>query len=167
LATIRTEIEIDAPVETVWGVLTDFASYPTWSPFIEKIDGPLEVGARLRVRLHPPGARAITMRPRLRTVDAPHELRWLGRLGLPGIFDGEHRFEVEPIGGHRTRLVQSEAFRGILVPFLRATRRRAAEGFELFNAALKARAVAQAPTFAAATRAATSTGSHTGENGGA
>ncbi|MGZ6973822.1 MAG: SRPBCC family protein [Acidimicrobiia bacterium] len=168
---IRTEIEIHAPAEAVWAVLTDFAAYPEWSTFVERIEGPLEPGARLRVRLAPPGGRAIGMRPKLLRVDAPHELRWLGRLGLPGIFDGEHRFEITPLGDGRVRLVQAETFRGILVPFLRAVRRRAAEGFVALNEALKARAEGlaadQTPVCAAATRAATSTGSHTGENGGA
>ena len=29
---LRSEIEIEAPTERVWGVLTDFAAYPEWSP---------------------------------------------------------------------------------------------------------------------------------------
>ncbi len=169
---IHTEIEIDAPAETVWAVLTDFDAYPDWNPFIERlgVDGPLQPGTRLQVRLAPPGGHAITMRPKLLKTTAPQELRWLGRLGLPGIFDGEHRFEITATGDGRVRLVQAETFRGILVPLLRTTRRRAAKGFELMNEALRDRAEAaaraQAPRLAA-TRAATSTGSHTGENGGA
>jgi hypothetical protein len=63
--------------------------------------------------------------------------------------------------------VQSEQFRGVLVPFVPSVLRRTLEGFEQMNAALKVRAEAQPSTVAAATRAATSTGSHTGENGGA
>ena len=46
---------------------------------------------------------------------------WLGKLGgVPHLFDGAHRFELEPIdGGSRTRFVQSERFRGILLPLVR------------------------------------------------
>ena len=32
------------------------------------------------------------------------ELRWLGRLLLPGVFDGEHSFQLSPTAGG-TRLV--------------------------------------------------------------
>jgi hypothetical protein len=28
-------------------------------------------------------------------------LRWLGHLLVPGIFDGEHYFEIEPLGANR------------------------------------------------------------------
>lgn len=69
------------------------------------------------------------------------ELRWLGRLWLPGIFDGEHIFEIEPVDADRVRFVQCEQFNGILVPFfnLDGTRR----GFEAMNRALKERAEAK------------------------
>ncbi len=36
---IETEIIIDAPVTTVWQVLTDFERHPTWNPFIKAIAG--------------------------------------------------------------------------------------------------------------------------------
>ena len=54
---LRSEIEIDAPPERVWAVVTDFAAYPEWNPFIRRISGELREGARLEVRIAPPGAR--------------------------------------------------------------------------------------------------------------
>ena len=36
---IQTEIETDAPPEDAWRVLTDFASYPAWEPFVKKVLG--------------------------------------------------------------------------------------------------------------------------------
>jgi hypothetical protein len=68
------------------------------------------------------------------------ELRWLGRVLLPGIFDGEHVHELEPRGPDRTRYVQREKFRGILVPLLGRTLEATRLGFEKMNAALEARA---------------------------
>jgi hypothetical protein len=71
------------------------------------------------------------------------ELRWLGRLGVPGIFDGEHAHEVEALPGGRTRYVQQERFRGILVPFVGGILRATEEGFRQMGDALKERAEAQ------------------------
>jgi uncharacterized protein YndB with AHSA1/START domain len=34
---LHSEIEIDASAERVWAILTDFASYPRWNPFIRSI----------------------------------------------------------------------------------------------------------------------------------
>ena len=52
---IQREIEIAATPEHVWDVLTDFASYPEWNPFIRSIAGEPRAGARLEVRIEPPG----------------------------------------------------------------------------------------------------------------
>jgi hypothetical protein len=106
---LRREIEIDVPPERVWAVVTDFAAYPEWNPFIRSISGELHEGAKLEVRIEPPGARAMTFKPTVRAVEASRELRWLGRLLLPGIFDGEHTLRIEPLDGGRSRLSSRRA----------------------------------------------------------
>jgi hypothetical protein len=136
---LRREIEIDAPLERVWAVLTDFAVYPEWNPFIRRIGGDLHEGARLEVRIEPPGARAMTFKPTVRALEANRELRWLGRLLLPGIFDGEHSLRIEPLDGGRSRFVQSERFTGLLVGLVPGTLAKTEAGFEQMNTALKAR----------------------------
>ena len=143
MRTIETKIEIDAPPEAVWAVLVDTAVYPAWNPFIRSFEGELRVGERVAVRLQPPGGRGITLRPVLRVVDAPNELRWFGRLGLPRIFDGEHRFTVEPLDdGTRSRFVHAEKFRGVLVPFVGSLLRNTEIGFDAMNVALRDRVAA-------------------------
>jgi hypothetical protein len=140
---IRTEIEIDAPIETVWGILTDFAAFEEWNPFIVHAQGQLRVGERLAVTIRPPERKASTFRPTVVAYEPNRELRWLGRLGVPGIFDGEHNHQVEALGGGRTRYVQGERFRGILVPFVGGILGATEEGFSRMNRALKDRAEAQ------------------------
>lgn len=137
---ISAEIDIGAPPERVWSVLTDFSSYPDWSPFIRQISGEPAVGARLRVRIEPPGGRGMTFRPRVVVSEPSRELRWLGRLGAPGLFDGEHSLRLEPLDGARTRFVHSERFRGALVPLFGSGLIQTRHGFEAFNTALKERA---------------------------
>ncbi len=140
---LHTEIEIDAAPDRVWSILTDFAAYPEWNPFIRFIRGTAEQGARLEMRIQPSGAKGMTFRPTVVVADAGREFRWLGRVLLPGLFDGEHRFVLEPIAAGKVRFQQSERFSGILVPIFRCsldgdTKR----GFEEMNLALKARAEA-------------------------
>src|SRR5919106_5366704 len=60
---VRTEIEIGAAPQRVWGVLMDFGSYPEWNPFIRRISGEPAVGSQLEVRNEPPGGRAMPVKP--------------------------------------------------------------------------------------------------------
>jgi len=137
---LRTEIEIDAPAERVWAVLTDFDRFPDWNPFIRRIHGNAQVGSRLDVFLGASGTRGMQFRPIVTTVVPNRELRWLGRLGLPRLFDGEHIFQIEPLGSTRARFIQRERFRGLLVPLMaRSLNRDARRGFEEMNQALRAR----------------------------
>ncbi len=146
-AQVRTEIEIRATPERVWNVLTGFAAYPDWNPFIRYLDGPVAVGARLDAHIQPPGGRAMRFRPRLLAATHDRELRWLGHLGVPGVFDGEHSFRIEPLDADRVRFVQEESFAGLLAPLvLRFVERGTRQGFEAMNRALKARA--EQPTLA-------------------
>jgi hypothetical protein len=43
---LHTEIEINASAERVWRVLTDFAAYPKWNPFVRRVED--EVSCRSR-----------------------------------------------------------------------------------------------------------------------
>ena len=100
---LRSEIEIEAPTERVWRVLTDFAAYPEWNPFIRRVSGRAEVGERLVVHMQPSGTRGMTFRPTVMKVEPGRELRWLGHLLVPGIFDGEDR-------GHKSRSFSCTGF---------------------------------------------------------
>jgi hypothetical protein len=139
----HTEIEVAAPPEEVWETLTAFEAYPSWNPFLVSVVGAPMVGARLKVRLEPPGGRGITLRPTVTECEPGRVLAWLGRLGLPGVFDGAHRFALEALAGGRTRFVQSERFSGVLVPlFRRSLRAHTLPGFEAMNHALADRVAA-------------------------
>ena len=85
---LTTSIEIDAAPQRVWDVLTDFASYGEWNPFIRSIVGKPDVGTRLRVRIEPPDGRGMTLEPTVRSADPARELSWLGRLLVPGSSPG-------------------------------------------------------------------------------
>ncbi len=116
---IRSETVIEGTPDEVWVVLTDFDRYAEWNPGFEKASGRAEVGETLHLTFAKEGGKGMKMHPTVLIADPGHELRWLGRLLLPGIFDGEHRFGIDEIEPGRVRFVQDERFRGVLVPFLR------------------------------------------------
>ena len=137
---VQSEITIDANPEQVWTILTDFAAYPEWNPFITRISGPLEVGGKLTVRLQPPGGRGITFRPTVQTVEPRRHFGWLGRLLVPGLFDGAHEFLLTSTPDGGTHLLQRETFTGVLVSLFGRTLGQSSTGFDESNQALKTRA---------------------------
>ena len=137
---LHSQIEIRASAERVWQVLTDFTTYPEWNPFIRRVNGRPEVGERLVVRMQPSGTRGMTFRPTVMKAEPNRQLRWLGRLLVPGLFDGEHIFEIEELDRDRVLFIQREVFKGLLVPlFARSLDRNTKRGFEEMNRALRER----------------------------
>ena len=137
--TITTTIYLAATAEDVWDVLADTAAYPQWNPFITEVTGTLEVGNRIQLRISPPGDKPMTVRPTITNVEPEQRLTWLGRLLIPGLFDGAHSFTLQPTDDGRTRLVHSESFRGVLVWFSRGLLKKTAAGIEAMNSALRDR----------------------------
>jgi hypothetical protein len=134
---VETEIKIRASAERVWKLLIDFASYPRWNPFVRSIEGELLVGRNLSVFIQPTGSSGMRFRPTLLAVSPTRELRWKGKLLLPGVFDGEHYFKLEtaPDG---VLFRQGERFTGLLVPLFRKSLNGATrQGFIAMNEALK------------------------------
>jgi len=138
LRRIETAIDIAAPTAAVWAVLVDFAAYPDWNPFIRRLQGEARVGARLEVTVQPSGGRAMTFKPTVLAAEPGRELRWLGHVLIPGMFDGEHGFRLEAAAGG-CRLHHSEEFRGILVPLFGRMLESTARSFTALNEALKLR----------------------------
>src|SRR5512134_271355 len=117
---IRSEAMIEATGNEVWAVLADFGSYGEWNPGFRSIEGRAAVGEKLDIAFALTSGRTMRIRPTVLEAEPGRELRWLGRLLVPGLLDGEHRFEIQEAGPGRVRFVQGERFRGMLVPFLRS-----------------------------------------------
>ena len=135
---ISTEIEINAPIETVWTILTDFDKYPEWNPFIKSVEGEVKEGLVFKVKLQQPGSKPMLFKPKCIKLEKNKEFRWLGHLLFPGIFDGEHIFQLESLDTNKTKFTQSEHFKGLLVPlFWGQLDTKTRKGFELMNEKLK------------------------------
>lgn len=138
---IREDIQILAPANVVWSILMDFEKYPEWNPFILSISGKKEKGAKLKVKLQPPGQRGMTFRPTVIELETGKHFAWLGKVLFHGLFDGEHHFKLIEKDEHTTLFRHYEYFSGILVtPLMKNLMGPTREGFAAMNLALKQRA---------------------------
>jgi len=136
---IRTEIRIKATPEKVWKLFIDYKNYPKWNPFIKSVEGNVAVGNKIVARIQAPDSKEMVFKPIVLTYSANKELRWLGHLLFPGLFDGEHRFQLIDNLDGTTTFIQSEKFTGILVPlFKKMLDNNTRRGFILMNEKLKA-----------------------------
>jgi hypothetical protein len=104
------------------------------------VEGDVRVGSRIQVYIEPSGGNGMLFSPTVLVAEPNRELRWLGHLWFPGLFDGEHSFAIEPLDEGRVRFIQRERFTGLLVPFLSKTLDGdISRGFNEMNSALKLR----------------------------
>ena len=110
---IRTEIEIKASPQRAWQVLTDFDNFPQWNPFIRQINGEAKVGIKLQIHLQTSRGKSRIYRPTVTKVEPNHELRWLGKSFIPGMFNGGRIFTIQPLEVNYIRFVHKEIFTGL------------------------------------------------------
>lgn len=102
------------------------------------LKGAATVGQSLNVFIKPPGAGGMRFHPTVLVVTHGREFRWKGKLLVPGLFDGEHYFKLEPQPEGGLIFHQGEQFSGMLVSLFKksldgATR----QGFVAMNEAVK------------------------------
>lgn len=136
---IQAEVIINSSASRVWQSLLDFKTYPQWNPFIRNMAGTASPGEKLKAKMHL-GKLTMTLRPTVLVVEPERELRWIGRLYVQGLFDGEHSFIIEPLSGNQVRFIQREEFNGLLIPFFTSLLKDTRKSFNDMNRALKERA---------------------------
>ena len=135
---LETQITINAPAERVWSLLMDFPSHARWNPFIRSIEGKPSMGQSLKVTIQPPGQKGMRFGPTILAVNPNREFRWKGKYLMPGIFDGEHYFMLDPQSQGGIIFHQGELFSGIIVPLFKSSLDGATkQGFIAMNEALK------------------------------
>lgn len=111
------ETQIQAPVDVVWSVLTDFNNWPKWNTGVTQIYmyGDAEVGAEF---IWVGGGSKI--RSRIELMDTPHRIVWSGKaLGTRAV----HEWQFEALGTH-TRAITRESLDGWLVKLLKGPMRK-------------------------------------------
>jgi uncharacterized protein YndB with AHSA1/START domain len=108
----RREIEIAAPPEIVWDVLTRFEEWPQWNREVKSMsfDGPVAPGSEFRWKAGP-GKIAST----LEQVEPPRLISWRGRtMSIRAM----HEWHLEPRDGG-TFVQTEETFSGLLARLFR------------------------------------------------
>jgi uncharacterized protein YndB with AHSA1/START domain len=106
------EVDVDAPPERVWQVMSDVERWPEWTPSVLSVQredtGPLRVGSRARIR-QPKLVRADW---EVTALQPGREFTWITR--SPGVVVTA-RHAVEPTG-RGTRATLSIRYDGLLGP---------------------------------------------------
>jgi len=134
---LHTEMVIEAPINDVWQILSDFSKFKDWNPFITSVAGNLTVGETLTVKIKPPGLSEQTFRPIILKVVSQQEIRWAGVFLCDWLFRGEHYFVLEVVDANTTKLIHGEIFSGVLVRLFASRLKGATNaGFLAMNQAL-------------------------------
>lgn len=136
MAETVTEIIIDASVDEVWHVLSDFPTFPAWNPYIRHMAGSLE-GGSLQVTRLLPGRGEVASNPKITLHRPNREIRLLDRPVLPGLLDVEHGLKLEPLGPQQVRFVHWQTTSGLLAPVFGGTGDALRGQLDAMNAALK------------------------------
>ena len=113
---LRTEIQISAPIDRVWQVLTDFDHWHEWNPMVNQASGNASVHSKLDITMRgPDGKNAMKYQPTLLEVNAPRSLRWRATMMSGLFFTNDRVFELSEKNGG-TMLINKEEFSGLMVP---------------------------------------------------
>ena len=134
---IYSEIRINASPSIVWDIITDFDNFGKWNPFIKEISGIPKEGSEIHVFIKPPNSSGMKFKPRILKFDRENEIKWLGKLWIPGLFDGEHSLIIKKIDEDNVLFIQKERFNGLLVPLFSNMLNNTKSGFQRMNEKLK------------------------------
>ena len=118
-------------------MLTDAAAYPQWDSGVERVEGTIAQGARIKVFSEVSPGRAFPVK--VTELDPPRRMVWTGGMPL-GLFRGVRTFGLQPAGDGGTRFTMREEFTGPLLPLIWRSMPDLGPSFAQFAAGLKARA---------------------------
>jgi uncharacterized protein YndB with AHSA1/START domain len=133
----RASVDIDAPREKVWRILTDADSYPEWDPGMDHIEGRIALGEKVKffTKLDPTQAFPV----KVTTFEPGKMMVFTGGMPL-GLFKSvrTHNLTRNRSGG--TTFETQEVFSGPLLSFFERDIPDLTENFESFAVGLKIQA---------------------------
>jgi hypothetical protein len=127
---------IEADPERVWAVLTDAPAYAEWDSGVQRVEGRIAPGERIKVVSEANPGRAFPVR--VDGFEPPRSMTWTGGMPL-GLFKGVRTFTLTPDGAG-TRFTMREEYTGPLLGLIWRSMPDLGPSFEQFARGLKTRA---------------------------
>lgn len=131
---------IDAPITTVWNLLTDLRAQSQWNSNLTSIEGKIALGERVSFRV--PEAPGQTFSPKVVAFDEPKSMVW--RLNRWPLLVSNRTYRLTPGQHGSTEVTIDEVFQGLLLPLIAKSLPDFGAMFERTTADLKAAAEAAA-----------------------
>lgn len=135
----RVGVQISAPPQVVWGLLTDAAAYPSWNSTVTSIDGSIALGETIALKAKIDPKR--TFKLEVSTFTPNEVLVWEdgGKA-----FKGVRTFVLTPTGDGTTQVTMAEVLTGSMMGMIEGKLPDFRPSFDTFAADLKRAAEAQA-----------------------
>lgn len=130
--------EIQATPERIWALLTDARGFPAWNSTVESLEGEIELGRKLALKVTAAPGRTFT--PKVTRLEPGREMEWSD--GFAPMFRGVRTFTLIP-KGEGTEFAMEEVFSGLMLPMIRGSLPDFGPAFEAFARDLKRAAEAR------------------------
>ena len=137
MKTYSTTTEINANTDTIWAILTDSSTYHDWNKSVEKVEGNIAFGEKIKVYAKISPERAFPVK--VQEFVPSKKMVWCG--GMPfGLFKGVRTFTLTDKNNGQVEVRMQEEFSGFMSPLIVRSMPDLTESFELFATSLKAKA---------------------------
>jgi hypothetical protein len=126
--------DIRAPADTIWAIITDASAYPDWDSGVERIEGQIAPGEKIKVFSELNPGRGFPVK--VTGFEPARRMTWSGGVPL-GLFKGVRTFSLEPGPDSTTRFEMRETFSGPLLPLMRRSMPDFGPSFDKYGAGLK------------------------------
>ncbi len=134
MKSFSTRIEIQAPADKIWRILSVLPSWPQWNSTVERTVGNIARGAKVTVFVKQSPSRAFPLR--VTALDAPHRMVWAG--GMPfGLFKGTRVYELTTTGAVTSVFSMREDYTGPLAGLITKSIPDLQPAFDEFGQCLK------------------------------
>ena len=128
--------DISAKPETVWAILTDASGYTGWDSGVERVEGRIGLGNKIKVYSKINPGRAFPVK--VTELATNSKMTWTGGMPL-GLFKGVRTFTLMPGSDGGTRFHMREEFTGPLLSMIWRSMPDLTASFEQFAKGLKDR----------------------------
>jgi hypothetical protein len=127
---------IEAPPETIWAILTDAPAYAEWDSGVERVEGRIAPGEKIKVVSEANPGRAFPVK--VTAFEPARAMTWSGGMPL-GLFKGVRTFALTPDGA-AIRFTMREEYSGPMLGLIWRSMPDLGPSFEQFARGLKQRA---------------------------